>query len=439
MTFHRVIPSLDDSLNPVTLRISYDRIEEGEEYLVAGVRMLHRLTDSFSLGASYTTDEHETEGYELAGAYAEYKDELTELELGVARMMHNNGDPEGDAIRLQASRKWAPGSRTELIATQADAGFTNNSGGVIANRREIKLSQQQKLTKNLEAKAELSHSEALSGEETRQSLELSATTKLGDWKLKGGARHIRQTTGNDEERINTAIVGVERSLDIFGRKSNLKAEYEREIGDAARQRISVGADMQITEKTKAYIRYEQADRLSSGTLAGSVDTRNSLVAGVKAQVLPSTEMYSEYRIEGDISGEDVVAANGVKATLNLDDNFVITPSIEFLNYFEDSDKSDSIAASIGIRDTRDPDSKKLLRAETRHTDDEQFYGLKGTYIQKFNDNTTFLIQDELRFNKYDDEREDTLQNTLTLAAAHRPKLDDNYNAIYAYKLSLIHI
>ena len=191
--------------------------------------------------------------------------------------------------------------------------------------------------------------------------------------------------------------------------------------------------MQITEKTKAYIRYEQADRLSSGTLAGSVDTRNSLVAGVKAQVLPSTEMYSEYRIEGDISGEDVVAANGVKATLNLDDNFVITPSIEFLNYFEDSDKSDSIAASIGIRDTRDPDSKKLLRAETRHTDDEQFYGLKGTYIQKFSDNTTFMIQDELRFNKYDDEREDTLQNTLTLAAAHRPKLDDNYNAIYAYK------
>ncbi len=228
-------------------------------------------------------------------------------------------------------------------------------------------------------------------------------------------------------------MGVERGLEVFGRKSNIKAEYEREIGDSARQRISVGGDMQITDKTKAYLRYEQADRLSSGTLGGSVDTRNSLVAGVKSQVLPSTEMYSEYRIEGDISGEDVVAANGVKATLNLAENFVITPSIEFLNYFEGSGKSDSIAASVGMRDTRDPNIKQLLRMETRHSDDEKFYGLNGTYIQKFSDNTTFLVQDELRFSQYQDGREDSLKNTLTLAAAHRPKLDDNYNAIYAYK------
>ncbi|MGB0848041.1 MAG: hypothetical protein ACPGSM_15050, partial [Thiolinea sp.] len=433
LTFHRVIPSLDDELNPVSIRISYDRTEEGEDYLVAGVRLMHQLSDELGVGASYTRDEHETEGYQLAGIHAEYKDEITELELGVARMSHNDGSEGGDAIRLKASRKWTPESRTELVATQADAGYTNNSSGVIANRREVKLSQHQKLGKNTEGKLELSHSEALSGEEKRQSAELSVTTKVDAWKLKGGVRQIRQTTGSDEEKINTAIVGVERGIEVFGRKGSIKAEYEREIGDEERQRAAIGADMQLTEKTKAYVRFEQADRLSSGTLAGAVDTKNSLVAGVKSQVLPSTEMYSEYRIEGDISGEDVVAANGVKATLNVEENLVVTPSIEFLNYLEGSEKENSIAASVGIRDTRDAESKKLLRLETRHSGDEKYYGLNGTYVQKLTDDTTVMVQDELRLNQYDDEREDNLQNTLTLAAAHRPKADGKYNALYAYK------
>ena len=432
LTFHRVIPSLDDNLNPVTIRISYDRVEEGEEYLVAGVRLMHRLSDELNVGASYTRDEHETEGYELAGVHAEYKDEITELELGVATMRHNDGSEEGSAVRLKASRKWTEGSRTELLATQADAGYTNNSG-VIADRREVKISQHQKLGKSTEGKVEFSHSESLSSEDQRQSLEVSATTQLDEWKLKGGVRQIRQTTGETEEKVNTAIIGVERGIEVFGRKGSIKAEYEREIGDADRQRASIGADMELTDKTKAYIRYEQADRLSSGTLAGSVDTRNSLVAGVKAQILPSTEMYSEYRIDGDISGEDVVAANGVKATLNLEDNLVVTPSIEFLNYMEDSDKSNSIAASVGIRDTRSADAKKLLRLETRQSGDEAYYGLNGTYVQKLNDDTTVMVQDELRFNQYDDEREDNIQNTLTIAAAHRPSKDGKYNALYAYK------
>lgn len=451
LTFHRVIPSLDDELNPVSIRVSYDRTEEGESYLVAGVRAMRRITDNLNVGVNYTRDEHSTaiasstQGHQIVGAYAEFKDELTELQLGVARMTHNNGTPDGDAIRIKASHKWAPGSSTELLATQADSGYDNVSSGVIKNRREIKLSQKQRFSKDIEGKLELSHSEPLDGDDTRQSVEISATTKLGDWKVKGGARHIRQNTATTEERINTAIVGVERNIELFERRGKIKAEYERELGDAARQRFSIGADMQLTDKTKAYVRYERADRLAAGTLAGAVDTNDTLVAGVKSQILPSTEMYSEYRIEGGISGEDVVAANGVKATLHLEDNFVITPSLEFLNYFEDSTKSDSVAVSVGIRDTRDSDSKRLLRAEARFSDDEKFFGVNGTVVQKISDDWTYMVREEMRFSRYEDNRGDELQNTLTIAAAHRPKpvadrdsntndsYNDNYNALYAYK------
>lgn len=434
ISFHKVVPTLDEDLNPVSIRITYDRVEQGDDYLVAGVRLMHRFTDEFSAGASYTKDDHSTEGYEVAGVFAQYKTADTEIQAGVSQMTHADGSEDGTAVRLQASKKWNESSRTQITAVQADAGYTNSTGGVTADRRELKLTHEQKLGANLEGKAELTHSESLSTEDQRQTAELSATTKIDNWKLKGGVRHIRQADANGEEQINTAIIGVERNIKIFERDGSVKAEYEREIGgDADRQRASIGADVAINDKTKAYIRYEQADRLSSGTLAGAVDTSNSLVAGVKTQVLPSTELYSEYRIEGDISGEDVVAVNGAKATFDLEKNLVVTPGIEFMNYGEDSEKSDSIAASVGLSDTRDPDAKKLLRLETRHSDDEKYYGLSGTYVQKLNESTTVMAQDELRLQQYEDGREDVMQNTLTLAAAHRPAGDGDYNALYAYK------
>jgi uncharacterized repeat protein (TIGR01451 family) len=433
ITFHRVIPSLDEELNPVYIRITYDREISGEDYLVAGVRLLHKLSDNLAAGASYTRDEHDSTGYQLAGAYLDFKNETSQIELGAARMSHNDGSEGGNAVRLKASKKWSERSRTELLAAQADTGFTNNSGGVLANRRELKLSQHQKLGDNLEGKLEFSHSEALDSEERRQALELSATTQLDQWKLKGGVRQIRQTTDAEDEKINTAIIGAERSVEVLGRKGSVRAEYEREIGAEQRQRASIGADMNLTDKTKAYIRYEKADRLSSGTLAGSVETRDTLVAGVKSQVLPSTEIYSEYRIDGDISGQDVVAANGARATLNLKENLVVTPSIEFLTYLESEDKTDAVAASVGIRDTRDADAKKLLRLETRHSDDETYYGLNGTYVKRLNKSTTVMAQDELRLHQYDDERDEVMRNTLTLAAAHRPAGNGHHNALYAYK------
>ncbi|MCB1639596.1 MAG: hypothetical protein KDI15_12200, partial [Thiothrix sp.] len=60
-------------------------------------------------------------------------------------------------------------------------------------------------------------------------------------------------------------------------------------------------------------------------------------------------------------------------------------------------------------------------------------GLKGTYVARVTDDTSVMVQDELRYQQYDDERDDAIRNTLTLAAAHRPQGDGDYNALYAYK------
>ncbi|WP_020395857.1 OmpA family protein [Thiolinea disciformis] len=435
ITFHREIPSQDSQGNPVSIRISYDHVEDGENYLVAGVRLMHKLNDEVSLGASYTRDGHSSEGYDLAGVHTQYKTPTEQVDLGIAHMEHADANKAaGNAVRLQASKTWDNKGRTEFSAAQADAGFTNSSGGVTADRRELKLSHQQPVGKDVEVKGELVHSESLSTDQQRQSVELSASTRVDDWRIKGGMRHIRASDGTKDEAVNTVLVGVERNVEVLERKGSVKAEYERELG-GTRQRTTLGAELDVTDKTRAYVRYEESDRLASGTLAGAVDTQTSLVAGVKSQVLPSTELYSEYRLQDDMSGQDVVAVSGARATLDLQDKLQITPSLEFMNYLEDSEKQDAVAASIGITDTRDPNSKKIGRFDIRHTADEDQYGVKGTFAQKFNDSTTLLIQDELRYQTYDDSsKDDTVENSLMFAAAIRPMGNESYNGLYAYKL-----
>jgi uncharacterized repeat protein (TIGR01451 family) len=431
ITFHTTVPTLDENGNPVSVRISYDKDVPTEKYTVAGIRAEHKVTDNLTVGVSHTEDGNPADGSSISGAYGQYKDATLSVEAGMAQMEHKNGKPDGKAERLQVSQQWDAGSRTELTAVQADAGFDNTSGGVQADRREIKLTHDQKLTADTTAHVEAVDSQSLSTDDKRRSLELSATTRVDDWKLKGGVRKIEQSDATTHENINTALVGVERNVELLGKKGSVKVEHEREIGDAGRQRTTVGAELELAQKTKGYVRYENADRLAGGTLAGAVDTQSNLVAGVKTDVLPSTELYSEYRIEGDISGQDAVAVNGGKATLKLEDNLVVTPSLEYLNYLDGSAKEDSVAASIAVQDTRSKDAKKMARLEARHSESEKYYGINSSYVARLNENVSGLVGDELRFTQRDSGN--TVQNTLSLAAAYRPKAGGPYNALYAYK------
>ncbi|WML92204.1 YfaZ family outer membrane protein [Thiothrix lacustris] len=432
ITFHTTVPTLDSDGNPVSIRISYDKDVPTETYTVAGVRAEHKVTDNLTVGVSHTEDGAPVDGSTISGAYGQYKDASLQIEAGVAQMEHKDGTADGTAERLQISQQWANNSRTELTAAQADAGFTNTSGGIQADRRELKLTHEQKITADTSAKIEAVDSQALSTESKRTSLELSASTQLDDWKVKLGLRNITQSDETTKENINTALVGIERTIELFGKKGSIKAEHEHELGDTGRQRTTLGAELEIAEKTKGYVRYENADRLASGTLAGAVDTQHNVVAGIKTDILPSTQLYSEYRIEGDISGQDAVAVNGAKATLNLKENLTLTPSLEVMTYLPGSTKEDSVAASVTLRDTRDKDSRKMLNLETRLSDSEKYYGLNGSYVTRLNDNVSGMVGNELRVTEHD-AGDTTVQNTLSLNAAYRPKGGGPYNALYSYK------
>lgn len=186
--------------------MSYDLENATNAYNVAGIRAQTKLNDKWTVGGSYTRDEHPTDGSDITGIYGQYKDDKTAAELGIASMSHQNGSNSGNAVRLQASHTWKEGSKTEITAIQAGAGYTNSSSGVQADRREIKITHEEKIGKNTTAKAGLVNSQALSTDSKRNSAELSVTTKQKDWNIKGGMRKIQQSDGTKTDNVNTVIV-----------------------------------------------------------------------------------------------------------------------------------------------------------------------------------------------------------------------------------------
>lgn len=95
--FHDVIPSVDENLNPVFIRASYNvEASDAEEYNVLGARFRYQLNDKLTVSASRTRDEHDSEGFDLTSVAAEYAlTEQNSIYASSATMENNDDGMEG--------------------------------------------------------------------------------------------------------------------------------------------------------------------------------------------------------------------------------------------------------------------------------------------------------------------------------------------------------
>jgi large repetitive protein len=104
-------------------------------------------------------------------------------------------------------------------------------------------------------------------------------------------------------------------------------EYEKSGDD--RQRAALGGEYRINEKSRMYARHEFANSLS-GTYGLTTDgskTTNT-VLGVDTAYMQDGQLFSEYRIAGSHSGQDVAGALGVRNLWRVGEGFNVTTSLE---------------------------------------------------------------------------------------------------------------
>lgn len=209
--FRAPVPSFDDQLNPVSIRVTYEVDQGGEKFLVYGGDLRLALSDRLTLGVAAARDDNPQAPYSVVGANLRLKlSEKTEVIAEVARTSSVVNDPAsgynsnssanfdgksgqvgGGAARIEI-RHSDEKLRARAYAARASEDFNNRASGLAGGRTEIGVSGAYKLNPDLSLNAEYLRSQqtlerVTTPSDTRsQAFALGADYRVGE-KLTVGA------------------------------------------------------------------------------------------------------------------------------------------------------------------------------------------------------------------------------------------------------------
>ena len=429
VSFSTVIPTIDDRQDPVFVRISYD-VENGDDnYTVSGIRFDRSSGDNLRFGVSYTRDDNDEDGSQVMGGYASYKMATgTELFASIAGS-DTIQQGKGTAYRFSAEHRWRNGARTTFSHNHADSEFNNFSAAVVAGRTESRINHKQKIRGDASLLVDVVNSESTVTDERRTTFSALVEKRLRKWLVRAGLRQVSRDDAAADDSFLTAVLGADRKFVLGGKSGSVRAEYEQDTGLASRRRVALGAKVQVHEKVHVYSNYELANSLL-GVTGLSFDQRaESLTMGVESSVLPSTRLYSEYRMRGAFDGRDHVTATGIRGDYEVRRNLRVTPTFEMIQSIDEG--TDSIAASISVVDTRNPNSRRLARLETRQSDTSDHIGVRASYAARVNEDWTAVVTENLS-RQTNEGTEDTLRHSFVAGLSRRPKLDNRHHMLLIY-------
>jgi hypothetical protein len=209
------LPALDGDLNPVSLRISYEVDQDGEDFWVVGADGQLRLADKLEVGGSIVHDRNPLAAYELVSGNAtvrlaprtalvvEGAQSTSTVNTNPVNTTSNaalagrSGEVQGRAARVELVHE-GDGSEARLFVGRSSPLFNNPGAPLEGGRQELAASGALRLTPELKLHGEARRSEgrqAGSGERSSGALGLSwaATDRLT---LDASLRAERETVGS---------------------------------------------------------------------------------------------------------------------------------------------------------------------------------------------------------------------------------------------------
>ena len=433
LRFADVVPSVDENLNPVFIRISYAMENDGDDYLVSGVRLLHKFHPRLELGASLTDDQNPISGYTISSISASSRlGSHTKISASAAYQLHRGEGTEGDAQRVNVEHNWRGRRdfRTVMTWARASQAFDNSAAGISQGREEWRVEHIQPINNTVKATADASRSRSLSDDSSNTRAGLTLEKSFPTWSLKLGARHIRNKEAGNYFRFNTMLLGVQKRFTLANSKrGSIGIEYEQDTANSNRYRLGLSSRLQLHQHVSAYARYEIDQGLSFQSYSLDNNQNKQFTVGVESDILPSTKLYSEYRLRGNYGGQSMETASGVRGRYEIQPNLTLSPALEIIDVLDGSTAEDSIALSLGVSDKRNANRKLNAQAEVRETDSSRYYGFRGTIAQRLNVDWTGLVREEFT-RQSPDVGELTSRHRFTLGLARRPKRNNAQHALF---------
>ncbi len=433
MAFTEPVPSFDSNGHSVYIRVSYDREDGGDEYLVSGLRLQHEFSESTLAGISLTDDQNPITGYTLSSVFVKSRLGInTVVVASQAFQSHQDNRANGFASFVEINHQWGGrrDHRTKMTWARASNTFDNSSASVSSGREELRLEHSQSISNTVKMTAEYLSSEETNANVgyTSSGIRFDKTDK--DWTYRLGARHLRSYSTAEKYRFNTILLGAERRF-RFGddRQGSIGFDVERDISDSSRFSYGIYSRVQLHDRVTLYGRYERDHGIAARSLLSGQQKSSLFTLGIESDVSPQTRVFSEYRMRSSFSGTSVESASGIRGQYQIRPGLTVSPALEIINGIKGADATDSIALSVGFSDTRNPNRKLNAQAEVRDTDTNTYYGFRGTLAQRLNQDWTALIREEF-VRQNPDSGEFTSRHRFTLGLARRPKLNNRHHSLY---------
>lgn len=379
--FTRPIASIDANLNPQSIRVTYETDDGGPKHTVAGVDAQFAVTDRLQVGAVATTDKDPEKGRDLVAltALARLGDQTTAAAEAVRTdsLLKGAGSAARVEVRHQGEKLGAAGQ-----VMQTSAGFDNPSAGVSAGRAEANARAEYRFDASLAARLDALYSRDETTAVHTRGATLGVIRKFDEGlSVEGGLRYGTTSASGTASLFGydpvsssgatagaalgastataggiTGVTGTAATNDLVTVRGRLTAsvpglpqaqgfvEAEQDVRESGRHLLALGGNYAITDKTRAYGRYEPVSTLYDTQLQAR---RNTAVAGVDSAYMEGGRVYDEFRLAGADDTRTAQQAMGVRNTFKLDDHWRATAGLEHTRAMGSASAS---ATSVGLGD-----------------------------------------------------------------------------------------
>lgn len=456
------LPSLDENLNPISLRVTVESDEGGEEYLVGGVAGRVKLNEQLHVGGSYVKNDDPLTDDELASANVVVKlSDRAKLVAEIAQSSNTvdasnlinpinasvspTGEQSGAAGRIELNYKLA-NTEARIYHNQAEEGFYNAASPISAGRKESGIKVQSRIPQIGLARAEAIRTEDSANDGVRDGFSVSIERALNQYlSLEAGARTYRETTqaasGSSVGATpteGTTVRGKLNALIPWVEGSSAFVEYEQDIDDAERKVLALGGSYQMGAKGRVYARHELMSSLSGAYGLNETNERNSTVVGLDSNYMKDGTVFSEYRLRDGIGAREAEAAIGLRNRWHVGNGIRLNTGferVETLKSAASGTKQDATAISLGLEYLTDPRWKAVAKVETRWADASDSYLNTLGVAYKQSDDVTLLAKNVYRLIDNKDGGDRTVDR-FQVGAAYRDFDSNRFDALTKFEYRL---
>ena len=378
--FRSPVPSLDQNLNPIFIRVTYEIDQGGDKYWVAGIDAQVKITDKIEVGAVYVIDRNpqapatlENNVKQIIGVNGAIK--LTDKTVLVAEVVQTEGfdGKKGLGERVEIKHK-DERIDASVYWGKTDVEFNNPGASQGKGRVEAGVKATYKLSDKTRLLGEIIHTEDSITNGKRDGQLIAVEHRFeNDIRAEIGVRHSAETATPAQDSSSgttpnefTSVRGKITAPLPWVEKANVFGEYEQAIDDSERKLFAVGGDYQISSRAKLYARHEFISTLSGPFSLNANQSQNATVIGIDSDYMKGGHLFNEYRVRDAVSGREAEAAIGLRNLWPVAPGLTLNTNFERVHSVGGAAGNESTAAAFGVEYTANPLWKGTGRLELRY-------------------------------------------------------------------------